>query len=396
MGTDQNLILSINAGSSSVKLALFNDKLEKLAELIAADIGLSNSRLTISTLDTTTTKQIDLADHHQAAESLFNALPNQNLLNGVVGIGHRVVHGGLKYSEPIQINNDVIENLRALYVYDPDHMPAALSLIEWCQATFANTLQIACFDTAFFVKMPEVATTIALPNQYRTSGLRRYGFHGLSYEYILHAFATRAGDTAAKGRVVMAHLGSGASLTAIVNGQVADTTMSFSPSSGIVMSTRSGDIDPGIVGFLMSQTDMTIDDFNRVINKESGLLGVSGISADMELLINRSATDENASLAVELFCYQTRKAIGGLATTIGGLDSLIFTGGIGENAPLIRQKICNGLSYFGVELDPARNHNHDFLISSDSSRIGVHVIKTDEAAIIAAKTKQLINQAGGE
>ncbi len=391
MGTEQNLILSVNGGSSSIKLAIFDYQLDKLIELTATGIGLENSKLKITTPETSFTKPLEFTNHNQAIESLFENLPDDNMLKRIVGIGHRIVHGGLIYDRPVRITPEVVSDLTSLITYDPDHMPAAIGLIEWFQRRFANITQIACFDTAFYAQMPEVATTLALPKKYRNSGLRRYGFHGLSYEYIQSTFAAKAGETAAQGRVIMAHLGSGASLTATIDRKVTDTTMSFSPASGIVMSTRSGDIDPGIVNFLMNQTGMSSEDFNRLINKESGLLGVSGISADMELLINRSTDDSDANLAVELFCHHAKKAIGGLATTIGGLDSLIFSGGIGENAPYIRQKICDGLGYLGVELDQTSNHNHDFLISSVKSRVGVHVIKTDEASVIAAKTKQVIS-----
>ncbi len=394
MGINQKLYLSVNTGSSSLKVAVFNDQLTRLVTASASDIGLDNAKLSITKADSTQTEQHKLQDHQQAAELIFNRL-TINELGTVAGIGHRIVHGGPNYSTPVLIDEPVISELTRLISFDPDHMPAALRLINWCAEQFVNISQIACFDTNFYSRLPAVATTIALPKQYQAMGLRRYGFHGLSYEYVLSDFKQRAGETAANGRVIMAHLGSGASLTATLQAQAVDTTMSFSPSSGIVMSTRSGDIDPGIVSFLKQQADLSDEDFDKMINKQSGLLGVSGLSGDMELLIQRSADDQDAALAVELFCYQARKAIGSLAATLNGLDSLIFSGGIGENSALIRQKICTGLNYLGVELDPERNHNHDFLISGSNSQVGVHVIQTDEAAVIAAKTLKTIQEQEG-
>jgi len=222
-------------------------------------------------------------------------------------------------------------------------------------------------------------------------GLRRYGFHGLSYAYLLEAFRTAAGDTAANGRIIFAHLGSGASLMATQGGKAMDTTMAFTPASGVVMSSRSGDLDPGILGYLHTQTGMSIDQYNHMVNFESGLLGVSDLSADMRTLLEHEAANPQAAEAVDLFVYQIKKAIGGLATVLGGLDSLVFSGGIGQQSSVLRMRVAEGLDFLGIQLDPASNERHAELISVPGGRVGVHVIPTDEAQILSRQVVQMLD-----
>jgi acetate kinase len=394
MGSTQTAILTVNSGSSSIKLVLFSaETLKRILEISVANIGQQNATVTLETAsDQKHTQEIQADNHESAIAAMLDRIADQLSPDGLVAIGHRVVHGGQKYGEPIVITAGVVENLKHIAPFDPEHMKTAIGLIDTFQHRFPQTTQVACFDTAFYKDMPLVARLLPLPRKFESLGLRRYGFHGLSYEYLLQQFRELAGETAMNGRVILAHLGSGASLTAVKNGKPLDTTMSFTPASGIPMSTRSGDLDPGIVAFLHERTGMTIEEFNHMVHFESGLLGVSGTSADMEVLIRDSAHSQHAADAVNLFCYQVRKTIGSFAAVLGGLDSLIFAGGMGENAPFIRENVCEGLEYLGIKLDTQRNMDHEFLISGDDSAVGVHVIHTDEAAVIAAQTRQTVER----
>ena len=254
---------------------------------------------------------------------------------------------------------------------------------------YPNIPQVACFDTAFFHDLPRVAQILSLPRKYESAGLRRYGFHGLSYSYLQSAFTSLAGTGAVNGRVIYAHLGSGASLAATLNGKPVDTTMSLTPASGIMMSSRSGDLDPGVFGFL-ERRGVNTDQFTHMVNHESGLLGVSELSADMQTLLEHETDNVKAKEAVSLFVYQIKKSIAALSATIGGLDSLIFAGGIGEQSPIIRSRVCQGLDYLGIEIDETKNQGNSQLISSNNSRVGVHVIPTDEAQIICQQVLHCI------
>lgn len=250
---------------------------------------------------------------------------------------------------------------------------------------------MACFDTAFFRDLPRVAKIIPIPKKYYEIGVRRYGFHGLSYTSLLSTFRDKAGETAANGRVILAHLGSGVSVTATRLGKPVDTTMGFSPASGIAMSTRSGDLDPTIFSFLHRQNNMSADEFDHMVNFESGLLGVSGVTGDMHSLLSLEEQNRDAAMAIELFVRDVKKSIGALATTLGGVDSLLFSGGIGEQSAVLRARICQGLEYMGIEISEVANERHSFLISAEHSRVGVHVIPTDEARVIALQTIESLN-----
>src|SRR5262249_43323752 len=276
---------------------------------------------------------------------------------------------------------------------DTEHLPQAIRAIESLQQIYPAVPQIACFDTAFHRRMPSVAQTFALPRRFKDAGIVRYGFHGLSYEYIMHEL--RALDAgAADGRVIIAHLGNGASMAAVHHGVGVETTMGLTPAGGLVMSSRSGDLDPGVLLFLLESCGLEPSALSQLLNKESGLLGVSGTSADMEDLLERETDDPRAAEAVALFCYQARKFLGALAAALGGLDTLVFTAGIGEHAAPIRARICEGLEFLGLHLDAARNAAHAPIISSDTSRVAARVIPTDEDLMIARHTRRLINELG--
>ena len=309
----------------------------------------------------------------------------------VAAIGHRVVHGGSRFRRPESITDDVIEELRKLSPCDPDHLPGEIQLIEAFRAQDADLRQIACFDTAFHHEMPRVAKIVPIPRRFEELGVRRYGFHGLSYSYLLDELAKTGGPNEARGRVILAHLGSGASLAAVRAGQSVDTTMGFTPASGLVMGTRSGDLDPGLTRFLSQVERVSVEQFDSLVNHESGLLGVSETSSDVRDLLERQNIDVRAAEAIELFCYQAKKGIGAFAAVLGGLDTLVFTGGIGENSPEIRRRICEGLDFLGISLNSTRNESTARLISSDESPVKVRVIRTDEELMIAKSVASYLN-----
>lgn len=385
-------ILTVNVGSSSLKLGLFagvDQYTTAKTQITITNIGQATSRIEVATEGESRKIQQSVADHTSAAAMALDELNSAGQLADVAGIGVRVVHGGERYHAPTVIDEELLAELHRLVSIDQEHMPLILEVIRSFRERLPGVVQVACFDTGFFHDIPQVAQTIPLPARYREKGLRRYGFHGLSYEYILESFRDIAGEQAANGRVVIAHLGSGASLAALKNGRPVDMTMGFSPVSGIPMSTRSGDIDPSAIVYL-ARLGVDIEEYSHIINTQSGLLGVSGLSADMLTLLENEATHNGAREAVELFCYSARKAIGSLSAAIGGIDSLIFSGGMGENAPKIRARICQELAYLGIMLDESRNRDHLERISSDESRVGVHVIPTDESYILRRSVIQIM------
>jgi len=396
MWVDKN-VLTVNAGSSSIKLNVFavsqeDAKTTRILDASVTGIGLPTSTLVVHTASgDTQTQQLTVADQAVAVDALMLWLTKAIPTGTIMAIGHRIVHGGPNYSQPQLITDELERTLQSFAAYDPEHAPAALHLIHTLRRRFPDVPQVACFDTAFFHDLPRVAQLLPLPREYQAMGLRRYGFHGLSYTYLLQAFGAAAGETAANGRIIFAHMGSGVSLAAVHGGKPVDTTMGFTPTSGVVMSSRSGDLDPGVLSYLHVQTGMTIEQYGHMVNFESGLLGVSGLSADMYTLLQRESADEHAAEAVELFVYQIKKAIGALATTLGGLDSLIFAGGIGEQSSVLRGRIADGLGFLGIQLDAASNERHDELISAKGSQVGVHVLPTDEAHIISEQVIQVVN-----
>jgi acetate kinase len=388
-------ILTINTGSSSLKAALYDmDTEERLTISAQAErIGLSESRIHIVAaggaplLD----QALALPDHASALKTLFDWLHGQQLDSGLAAIGHRVVHGGSRCHQPQPVDENLMQTLRELSAIDPDHLPQAISAIRAAQQAYPDALQVACFDTAFHRSMPRVAQLYALPRRFLDAGVIRYGFHGLSYESILSAL--RAEDaSAADGRIIIAHLGNGASMAAIQHGASIETTMGFTPTGGLVMGTRSGDLDPGVLLYLLSIPGMDVAALNSVVNHQAGLLGLSDISADMRDLLDREQEDPRAAEAVALFCYQARKFLGALAVALGGLDTLIFTGGIGEHASPIRQRICEGLDFLGIALDRQRNQAHAPIISRDGGPVVIRIMPTNEDLMIARHTYHLLLQ----
>ena len=289
----------------------------------------------------------------------------------------------MKHTEPERITQELLDELHRIRPYDPDHLPREIELIEAFQRRHPQLPQVACFDTAFHRTMPRVARMLPIPRRFDAKGVERYGFHGLSYAYLMEELARVAGTKAAHGRVVLAHLGNGASLAAVRDGKSIDTSMGFTPTAGLVMGTRTGDLDPGVAWYLMQTENLTPKQFSNLINNESGLLGISETSSDMRDLLDRETQDVRAAEAVALFCYQARKWIGAFAAALGGLDTLVFSGGIGENAPEVRARICDGLEFLGIELEEKQNVANADLISTESSRVSVRVIHTDEERMIA-------------
>jgi acetate kinase len=387
-------VLAINGGSSSIRFARFDESEppRRLLDGKVDRVGLSGTNLTIkdSTGITQDSRTIDPADHHSAVAFLLDWLETQQMFASIKAVGHRVVNG-MRHSEPEVITPKLLDELHRITPYDPDHLPLEIGLIEAIRQRHPALPQVACFDTAFHRTMPRVASLLPIPRRYEAAGIRRYGFHGLSYEFLMEEL-TRIGDpAAAKGRVILAHLGNGASLAAVRDSRSVDTSMGFTPTAGLVMSSRSGDLDPGLVSYLARTEQMSATQFQEMVNHASGLLGVSEISSDLRDLLARESNDVRAAEAVALFCYQAKKWIGSFAAALGGLDTLVFAGGIGENAPLIRERICDGLGFLGIELNQKRNAKNAPLISPDAGRVKVRVVRTDEELMIARSVIRVLN-----
>jgi acetate kinase len=325
--------------------------------------------------------QVDSGDPDTALEVMFGWLGEHGFLSGLEAAGHRLVHGGSRYKDPQRITPEFLTEIEQLIPLDPDHMPAAIQGIKFIAKRFPKLPQVACFDAAFHSSLPEVARMYALPRSLYDQGILRYGFHGLSYEYVMGELKTLEGQLASR-RVIIAHLGNGASMVAVKDGKSIDTSMGFTPLEGLVMGTRSGDVDPGLLLYLLEQKKVSAKEMSTMLNKESGLLGVSGTSGDMRNLLEKMQQDSRAGEAVELFCYRAKKYIGAYAAVLGGLDVLVFAGGIGERAPVVRKGICDGLDFLGIRLDAPSNEANAALISSPASGVKVRVIKTNEDLMI--------------
>jgi acetate kinase len=386
MKPSQTCILTINGGSSSIKFALYQtDELLKRWLYGKVDrIGLSGTNLTFNDLtqNQQDSRGIKASDHRSAANGLIGWLEERIGFASLKAVGHRVVHG-MKHTEPERVTQELLDELHRISPYDPDHLPREIELIEAFRQRHPKLPQVACFDTAFHRTMPRMAQLLPIPRRFEAMGVQRYGFHGLSYAYLVEELARVAGTKAAQGRLILAHLGNGASLAAVRDGQSLDTSMGFTPTAGIPMGTRPGDLDPGVAWFMMQAENLTATQFNSLINHESGLLGVSETSPDMHDLLDRQTKDARAAEAVALFCYQVRKWIGAFAAALGGLETLVFSGGIGENAPEVRGRICEGLGFLGIDLKEKENAANAAVISSNASRVAVRVIRTDEEWIIA-------------
>jgi acetate kinase len=367
-------ILTLNAGSSSLKFALF-------------DGGAPPRQITSGTVE-----RIGRAvpDHAHALEEALSGLKPHGHLADLAVVGHRIVHGGSAFDRSVPITAAVLDELRGLSELDPDHLPAEIAIVDAMQMRAPQTPQVACFDTAFHHTMPRVARLLPVPRSYEARGLRRYGFHGLSYQFLLEELARVAGDATARGRLVLAHLGAGASLAAVHEGRCLDTTMGFTPNSGVPMATRTGDLEPGAVLRMIRMDGLSAATVDDIVSHRSGLLGVSETSGDMRDLLAREASDPRAAEAVGLFCYGVTKAIGALTAVLGGVETLVFAGGIGENAAPVRARIVDRLGHLGIRVDPARNEAGAAVVSPDGGGCTVRVIHTDEEAIIARESQRVL------
>ncbi len=390
-------ILVINGGSSSIKFALYS--MDENPNIIFSGqikrIGLSGPEFTIiSNTQENNEITIDATNFKEAAEVLIEWLTKQKDFEQTICIGHRIVHG-MKHTQAEIIEEDLLNELNQISDYDPDHLPAEIEMVRLFKNQFPSLMQVACFDTAFHTTIPAVAKTFAIPKIYYDKGIQRYGFHGISYSYLIQELK-KQNEAEANGKIILAHLGNGASLAAVKAGKCIDTSMGFTPAGGIPMSTRSGDLDPGVAWYLMQKVNARLDgtgrnakDFNNLINHQSGLLGISGISSDMQDLLRLEKENKGAALAIDIFCYQIKKYIGGYTAALGGLNMLIFSGGIGENAPAIRKRICNDLGYLNIHLNEEKNNKNQWQISNEESNVKVYVIPTNEELMIAKMTGEI-------
>ena len=385
-------VLTLNGGSSSIRFAVYEAGVTPRRRLAGKidRIGRGGTNLVVTDPPGSPPvfRRLAAADHRAAVDWLLDWLKAQPIFASVKAVGHRVVHG-MQHAAPERVTPKLLVELRRITPYDPDHLAGELALIEAIRRRHPRLPQIACFDTAFHRTMPRVAKLLPIPRRYAAKGVERYGFHGLSYAYLLEELR-RLDPAAAKGRVILAHLGNGASLAAVHAGRSLDTSMGLTPAAGLVMSTRTGDLDPGLAYYLARRERMTAARFQRMVNHESGLLGVSGTSSDVRDLLAREGRDPWAAEAVALFCYQAKKWIGAYAAVLGGVDTLVFAGGIGENAPLIRARICDGLGFLGIELNQKRNARNAPLISPAAGRVKVRVIRTDEEHMIARSVTRVL------
>jgi acetate kinase len=373
-------VLAINAGSSSIKYAVFH-----------AD-GAAPSRRFGGRVDGLGERAGETTRRFvEAADEIVRTLQAKGGLESLVGIGHRVVHSGVRPLDHQRVTPALLEELRAAQQLDLAHLPAEIALIEAFGARFPTLPQVACFDTAFHRSMPRRAQLLPIPRRFDAAGVRRLGFHGLSYAYLLEELARSAGAQAARGRIILAHLGAGASLAAVRDGQPIDTSMAFTPSAGLVMATRPGDLDPGVLVYLQRTEGLDADALDELVSRGSGLLGVSGTTGDMQDLLARRSADPRAAEAVDLFCYQARKWIGAFAAALGGLETLVFAGGIGENAPAVRAQICDDLGFLGLSLDSDRNRRSDAVISRPGSRVTARTIRTDEELMVVRIVQRILH-----
>ncbi len=388
--------MTVNVGSSSVKFALFNNGTDSLVRIFEGEIkriGLPETTFEVKGLDRADNfLQVVTAQNHTAAgDILMDWIEKRGEDDALTAVGHRVVHGGPKYSKPQVITPEIVKDLRRFTLFDPEHLPDEILLFEAFHRRFPDLPQVACFDTDFHRDLPRVAQMLPIPRRYEAYGVRRYGFHGLSYAFLMEELTRVDGPKVASGRIILAHLGNGASLCAVYDGKSVDTSMGLTPAGGVPMSTRSGDLDPGLSWYLMQAEGIDAKQFNEMINFQSGLLGVSETTSDMHDLIGREKEDVRAAEAVMLFCYEVKKYIGAFAASLGGLDTLVFTGGIGEASFILRSRICDGLEFLGIELEEKQNTANAAVISAEASKVVVRVMHTDEALMIAKSVCRVLD-----
>ena len=395
MNQDKPNVLAINGGSSSIKFTLYRmgDSLQRRLHGKVERIGLRGATLSFDDLERNQhdSRIIGDFDHRSATNFLIDWLDQQVGLASIAAVGHRIVNGGARFNAPQRVTPALLDALRRISTYAPGHLPSEIALIDLFGVRVPGLAQVVCFDTAFHRDMPRVAKILPIPRRFQAQGIERYGFHGLSYAFLMEELTRVAGAEATQSRVILAHLGNGASLAAVRGGKSIDTSMGFTPAAGVPMGSRSGDLDPGLVWYLAQTEHMTAEQFHHMVNHESGLLGVSETSADLRDLLAREADDVRAAEAVALFCYQIKKCIGAYAAALGGLDTLVFAGGIGENAPVIRARICDGLEFLGIKIDEKRNVTTAAVISALTSRVAVHVMHTDEEVMIAKSVCRVLD-----
>ena len=394
INSSQGVLLVLNAGSSSIKFAVYGAGSDRSDRLVQGEIegigttphfrarGKNDAEIAGPVIDSKLSV-------HELMAGLIDWIEQRFGAGTILAAGHRVVLGGLEHTAPVLIDTNVLERLRTLIPLAPVHQPRNLEPIEALAKLNPDMPQVACFDTAFHRTMPEVAQLYGLPRKLTEAGGRRYGFHGLSYEYIASVLP-KLDERAAKGRTVVAHLGAGASMCALVGGRSVATTMGFSPLSGLVMGTRPGELDPGLLLWLMQAKGMSLDEVETMLYHECGLKGVSGLSGDMRDLL--ASDDRQAKLAIELFVYRVCWELGALAAAAGGLDALVFTGGIGANAGAVREAACRRSAWLGIDLDVAANAHGDERISTAASSVAVWVIPTDEERMIARHTSAILRK----
>jgi acetate kinase len=389
-------MLTLNGGSSSLKFAIHAvPGCNRLSAGKFDRLGTDQASFSIEDEPKAAAAgSLGQSSHREVVHYLFDWLEARNRLPSITAIGHRIVHGGKRYRRPERIDDAMVAELRQISDYAPEHLPAEIEMIEACRERLGGVPQVACFDTAFHGDLPAVARLLPIPRRFADMGIERYGFHGLSYTYLLEELRRTAGDDAAQGRLVLAHLGNGASLAAVRAGRSIDTTMGFTPAAGIPMSSRSGDLDPGLVLYLSRREGMDAERFDRMVNHQSGLLGLSETSSDVRDLLAREFDDPRAAEALAVFCYHIKKTIGAYTAALGGMDTLVFSGGIGENAPAIRERICAGLGFLGIALDAERNAGNAPLISSGA--VAVRVIPTDEEAVIVRAVADILATEGSD
>ncbi len=390
------LILALNGGSSSIKFGLFESapELRRILRGQVSGIGSPQSRFQVERDGQNISRDVATPDRTAAARLLIDWASENIGSEKLFAVGHRVVHGGPHYWQPQRIRPEMLESLRRLSPFDPEHLPEEIEMMEAFFHRFPDVPQVACFDTAFHHQLPRVAQLLPIPRAYEAKGIRRYGFHGLSYTFLMEELKRLAGREAARGKIVLVHLGSGASLAAVAGGKSIDTSMAFTPAAGVPMSTRSGDLDPGLAGYLAQTEKMSAEQFNRMINERSGLLGLSETTSNVKELLDLEKTDTRAAEALSVFTYGIKKWIGAFAAALGGLETLIFSGGIGENSPPIRSRICSGLGFLGVELDEERNAGNAPVVSKGG--VNVRVIPTDEERVIATMAARVARSGQGE
>ncbi|MBC7651014.1 MAG: acetate/propionate family kinase [Deinococcales bacterium] len=380
-------LLTVNSGSSNTKFTLY-ELTDNLTPLLQGQLDFLDDNTASLTYKNAVTGEANTNNFpinaiSNANEVFISWLKSHFDSLTLQVIGHRIVFG-MKHTEAQVITPTLLSDLKAIIAYDPEHLPKSISLIEAFTQHFPSIAQIACFDTSFHTTMPTIAKLLPIPRRYFNLGLQRYGFHGLSYAYLTKALQTILGvQKVATSNIIMAHLGNGASITALKNGISVDTSMGFTPASGIPMSTRSGNIDPGIAWYLMQVEKLNADQFNQLINHHSGLFGISETTGNMRELLQLQHTDTRAAEAIELFCYETKKYIGSYAAALGGLEIVVFSGGIGEHVPEVRSQICDGLEFLGIELCEIKNMNNAPIISTEKSKVTVYVIPTNEQLMMA-------------